>query len=131
RRITDATHSCHHVAAIVVEEGSRLRADYAEILLGALRFPFFHGLEHRLEQVDVQAAAKTTISGHDDVADALHRAIAEIHVMVFRRRVGNVTDHLTDTRGVGLTHGHAILGPAHLAGRNHLHRTGNLLRVLD
>jgi hypothetical protein len=41
-----------------------------------------------------------------------------------------MTDHATNTIAVGLALLHAILSAAHLTRRNHLHRTGDLLRVL-
>ena len=46
------------------------------------------------------------------------------------RVIGQVTDHLADALAVGFAFSHAILGTPHLAGRNHLHRTRDLLRVL-
>ena len=41
-----------------------------------------------------------------------------------------MADHATNSLAVGLAMLHAVLGAAHLARRYHLHRAGDLLRVL-
>ena len=40
-------------------------------------------------------------------------------------------DDIADSMGIGPGFIHLILGPSHLAGRNHLHGARDLLRIFD
>ena len=51
-------------------------------------------------------------------------------MFVFRVRIRKVTNNAADTVAVGLALLHAVLSATHFTGRNHLHCTGDLLRVL-
>jgi len=92
----------------------------------------FHGPESGLEDVHVERARETAIRGDHDDADVLHfGAVDQERRAVVRVRLREVADDRADLLGIRTRQAHAVLGAAHLAGRDHLHRLRDLLRRLD
>src|SRR5579863_2276390 len=112
------------------EEGQRLGADQAQAHRRALPLPLADQFQRLAEHVGVQRSGKATIGGDDDDADGLGVAREEERVAVVRVRLSQVADDLQHARGVGARQLHALLRAAHLAGRHHLHRLGDLLSAL-
>ena len=90
-----------------------------------------HLLEHQAQHVGVQAAAQALVGGDDDDADALHRVArrpgTDGGTRGWRARCGR---DVADLLAVRTRVAHALLRLAHLGRGDHLHRLGDLLRVL-
>src|SRR5690606_27102372 len=131
RRFAEVADGSDYVAAEAAEEARTLVADHAKVDFDLLIVPLLHVLDQRLEQVDVQATAQTTIGRHDDVADTLDRTLHHERMTVLRVGVGQMANHLPDPLRVGTAGSHALLCLAHLADRHLFHGAGDLLRAFD
>ena len=131
RGIAEAFLGRQQVAAALAEEAAGLAADSREIRANAFLVPATGMVDHRLEQVDVQATGQTAVTGNDDITDALDLALDHVLVPVFRIGLGDVADHPADQFGIGLAGRHAFLSPTHLRRSDHFHGAGDFLRVLD
>ncbi len=131
RLFAEVADRCDDVAAEAAEEACAFVADHAEVDFDLLIVPLLHVLDQDLEQVDVQATAKTTIGRHDDVADTLDRTLYHERMTVFRVGKGQMADYLPDPLRIRAAGSHAHLCLAHLADRHLFHGAGDLLRAFD
>ena len=116
--------------AETAEERQPLAAEHAETDLRVFTLPVTHQTQRALEDVGVERAAETAIARHDDDPDVLRLTLDEERMLVVGVRFVEVSDHGADLVGVRTGQAHPLLGAAHLARRDHLHRLGDLLSAL-
>ncbi len=94
---------------------------------------FFPDKPYRgVDQVDVEAAAQTPVSGHQYQTDPLHRfSLLEEGVDVRFYPAGHVTQHHGEGPGIRPETLHALLGAPQFRRRDHVHGLGDLLGLLD
>src|SRR5690606_21247756 len=129
--VAQVRHGCHHVSAIVAEEGGTLLANSADIGLNTLLFPFTHFSDEQLERVSVQTTTKTAIRGDHNVAYPLDLALLHERMAVILVGLRNVSDYLTHLFSVRAGCLHTLLSLTHLARGYHFHGRRDLLRALD
>ena len=93
--------------------------------------PFGQRIHNVPEQVDVETTAKTPVAGYDDETNALDGAFQRKTVFVFQVSLRYMSDHVAHFLRIGPGLVHAFLSTAHFAGRDHFHRFGDLLSILD
>jgi hypothetical protein len=120
-----------NVRAEALHEAQALVADDDIVDVEVLRAPLLVLLQHEAEHVRVHAAAQSLVGGDQDHADPLHRrARRQERMLVLGVRLRDVhrdVERLLEVRACGA---HAVLGLLHLRDRDHLHRFGDLARVL-
>ena len=131
RLLTQMRSHTGNVDIEIAEELHRLGADQ-HYLGGYVRIRLMLQFHQKVpEQVDVQASAQAAIGGNQDVARGLRFPAGQVGRRVVGPRVVEVACDLVHTVGVRAGGGHPLLGAPYLAGRDHFHRSGDLLRVLD
>ena len=131
RRVADAGQVRDDVRAEALHEAEALVADRAHLRLEAFALPFAHLVEREAQCVGIEAAAQALVRGDDDETDRLHAlALGEERMAVLGVGVREVGSDGADLVAVGARMAHALLRLAHLGRGDHLHRLGDLARVL-
>ena len=89
-------------------------------------------MENETLNISIQRTGQTLVGGHQNhgFLTGLGRVLDEERMVIVDASLGQVRNDVADLVGVraGLTH--PVLCLAHLRGRNHLHRLGDLARIL-
>ncbi len=89
-------------------------------------------LHRGVDQVDVEAAAQTAVSGHQHQTDPLHRGDRlEEGVDLRFYPAGHIAQHHGEGPGIRPEPFHAQLGAPQFRRRDHVHGLGDLLGLLD
>ena len=131
RLIAQATDLSRHRAADALKKLRCFAPDGAELKLYLIALPALDLLNQQPKQVRIKPTAQATIARYDDDAYSLDRSRNQKRMPILRVRVRSVSHHITHFLCIRAPRAHALLRLAHLAGRDHLHRTRDFLRVLD
>ena len=126
-------HVVRHDAGIEpLQESEAPVADRRRVDLDTLRIEFLDPAEHRALDIRVEPAAQTLVGSHEDDPDPLDRvALLQERRLVFRICQSQACDDVADLVAVRTELAHPVLRLAHLGGRDHFHRLGDLARVLN
>ena len=131
RPVTEVGDVRENVRTQSLHETKPSVADAADVNLLTLAPPFLVLVQHHAQQIGVERAAQALVGGDDDDADALDRvALHQERVAVLGVGMADVRRDVADLVGVGPRRAHPLLHLAHLGGRHHLHRLGDLPGVL-
>ena len=113
------------------EELQGLRADDAQVHFGAARLRLADRDQGGLEQIQVERSAQAAVGADHHDADRVHRALERERMLVVQIDLAQVADDLADLFRIGTRRAHAVLRLAHLAGRHHFQRLGDLAGIFD
>ena len=94
---------------------------------------FFPDELHRgVDQVDVEGAAQTAVSGHQHQPHPFHLGgLGEEGMDLRLHPAGHITQHHGKGLGIRPKPFHALLGASQFSGGDHVHGLGNLLGLFD
>ena len=132
RTITELYDLTHHFETEVTAESDSLAADSSHHEVFTLLVKFLRLMKHEALNVGVERARQTLIrSDNDDCRrTGLFLVLDEEGMRVAARRSRQVRNDIANLVSVRTSLTHPILCLAHLRGRNHFHRLGDLARVL-
>ncbi len=127
--VTKVGRCTNNVAAHSTEEADRFGANQHQVHFDVVALCVSDLTDHFLEQVGVEATAKTTICRNYDVACALGLALRQERVLRVRVGCRHMTDNTADSLGIRSRRLHLSLRFTDLARSDFLHRAGDLLHV--
>ena len=132
RRIAQPNHRGHHLGAHPVHEPQALGTDGRQLKLGTLRFERAHLQKRRPQHVGVHAPAKALVGrNHNQTHRPRFVTMREKRVPILRIGRGKARRDRTNLLRIGACSAHPLLRPPHLRGGDHLHRLGDLSRILN
>ena len=121
-----------HGNSQALKEAKALVAKGGSFNLNALSRPFAHALQKYTLNVRIESTGKALVGGHENNAHLLGAfiLIQERMTIVRHVRASKMRADYSNLVAVRAGSVHPILRLAHFRGRNHLHRFGDLSRVL-